>query len=150
MVSGLLAVWNQGCPVLKLHRFFVSPSSLLAVVTGHHVPCRPRYALHGKGDTRKAQAPRLPSPKAAELQAPEAQRPWDWAVSSGDESHVVFVSPHRIHTVLTNSTSASTPLHPDGARRRGGEPASVSLPPPPSTPPPQIQSNAISQSNNPP
>lgn len=136
---------------LEVHRFFAK----LRVSCCYWVLCNPTmHSTAGvilpsikhqdQGARAGAPSPRL---KSRRPQAPEAERPWDWAVSSGDGSHVVFVSPHRIDTVLTNSTSASTPLHRDGARRRGGEPASVSFSP--RRPPPNIQPNAISQSDPP-
>lgn len=137
--------------MLSLHRFFLKPR--LAVATGcvMCLPCRePRYVLHGKGDAPKpsnqAQAPRLRAPKPQSCSPKKAERPWDWAiraVSSGDESHVVFVSPHRRPygaDKFNIGFHAPPSSHPDGARRRGGEPASVSLFPPPSVPLPKLQS----------
>lgn len=138
---------------LEGHRFFsLGPrvSCCYWVRCGPTMPCTARVILpsikHQAQDPGPEPQPPTPKSKSRRPQAPEAERPWNWAVSSGDGSHVVFVSPHRIDTVLTNSTSASTPLHRDGARRRGG-PASVSFNP--RRPPPNIQPNAISQSDPP-
>lgn len=103
------------------------------------IPCMASVILSSIKHQAPGSEPQAPRPQPASRRPPEAQRPWNWAVwpcRQATGSHLVFVSPHRIDTVLTNSTSASTPLHPERSQKEGRRQASLRLPPSPTSIPP--------------
>lgn len=103
-------------------------------------PARARVILSSikpQASSRKPQAASRRTPQAeAACKGPKgqgAERPGAGPCHQATDRMWSLYLPICIETVLTNSTSASTPLHRDTQPGGGGEPASVLCAPPPST-----------------
>lgn len=134
------AVWNQGCPVLEMHRLFslsLGPGLLASccywVLCSPTTPCMARVILpsikHQASSLNQALDQRVPRRGAPRPQSAAGPQSWSKTLGLGrlavcrqtTGSHVVFVqSPHRIDTVLTNSTFGfhAPPSRTEPPRRR--------------------------------